>query len=266
MPDFDAAPMSELMVPAPHFDVREFARTAVGSHRADLDLDAYADAKLDPATVRALAYLHNTERATMSQLRSVLVTATHKDARITAFLTTWAFEKFWIADALEAIVSAHDAFEKPATVVSAEHASPIRESFVGNVIGVPMIGVHMTFCMVDEWITQAAYRRIAELDPHPQLRAAIDRILDVKARHLDFLEAQSRYRLTESPRVRRLSRKRLKRADWPIGAATEPRPETRFFYERLFATAPDVVNDLDEQIGSLPGQEGLTLVAKATNR
>jgi hypothetical protein len=258
--------MSDLMVPAPHFDVREFARTAVGSHRAELDLDAYTARRLDPATVRTLAYLHNTERATMSHLRSVLVTATHKDARITAFLTTWAFEKFWIADALEAIVSAHDEFEKPGIVVSAEHASPIRESIVGNVIGTPMIGVHVSLCTVDEWITQAAYRRIGELDPHPALQAALDRILGVKVRHLDFLESQSRYRLTESPRVRRLTRKRLKRGQWPIGAATEPKAETAFFYARLFATAPDVVNDLDEQIDSLPGQGGLTLVAKATNR
>lgn len=254
------------MVPAPHFDVRAFARTAVGSHRAELDLDAFEQHRLEPETIRALAYLHNTERATMSYLRSVLVTATHKDARITAFLTTWAFEKFWIADALAGIVAAHEEVEKPTTVASAEHASPIRESIVGNVIGTPMIGVHMTFCTVDEWLTQAAYRRIGELDPNPALQAALDHILEVKARHLDFLEAQARYRLTESPKVRRLARKRLKKAQWPIGAATEPKPETHFFYERLFANAPDVVNDLDEQIDSLPGQEGLGLVATATNR
>lgn len=266
MPDNEAVPISPLLVPAPDFDVRMFAQTAVGSHRTDLDLDAYAAQRLEPATLRTLGYLHNTERATMSYLRSVLVTATHKDPRITAFLTTWAFEKFWIADALEAIIGAHADVERPSTVASAEHASPIRESIVGNIIGEPMIGVHMSFCTVDEWITQAAYRRIGELDPHPQLHADLDRIVDVKQRHLEFLEAQARYRLTESPRVRRLTRKRLKAGRWPIGAATEPDEETAFFYERLFATAPDVVTDLEEQIDSLPGQEGLGLIAKETTR
>jgi hypothetical protein len=265
MPEFDAASASPLMRPAPDFDVRLFARTANGSHRDSLDLDAFADHRLDDATIRTLAYLHNIERATMSHLRSVLVTAMHKDARITAFMTTWAFEKFWIADALEAIVTAHEPEVRTLTEGD-KHPSTIRESIVGNIIGVPMIGVHVTFCTVDEWVTQAAYRRIAELDPHPQLQATIDEFLRIKARHLEFLEAQSRYRLTESPRVRRLVRRRLKRAQWPIGAATEPREETAFFFGRLFATAPDVVTDLDEQVDTLPGQEGLGLIAKATNR
>jgi hypothetical protein len=265
MPESDAASTSPLMRPAPDFDVREFARTAVGSHRNELGLEAYEQQPLDDATIRTLAYLHNIERATMSHLRSVLVTAMHKDARITAFMTTWAFEKFWIADALEGIVTAHDP-EVRTLSEGDKHPSTIRESIVGNIIGVPMIGVHVTFCTVDEWVMQAAYRRVAQLDPHPQLKATIDEFLTIKARHLDFLEAQSRYRLTESPRVRRLTRKRLKRAQWPIGAATEPREETAFFFGRLFATAPDVVNDLDEQVDTLPGQEGLGLIAKATNR
>ena len=43
----------------------------------------------------------------MAHLRNVLVTPTHKDARVTAFLVTWAYEKFWIADALPAIVEAN---------------------------------------------------------------------------------------------------------------------------------------------------------------
>ena len=43
----------------------------------------------------------------MEHLRNLLVTATHKDARVTAFLVTWAFEKFWMADAIDAVLVAH---------------------------------------------------------------------------------------------------------------------------------------------------------------
>ena len=53
-----------------------------------------------------LAMLAVLEAATMAHLRNVLVTHTHKDARVTAFLVTWAFEKFSIADALRGIVDA----------------------------------------------------------------------------------------------------------------------------------------------------------------
>ena len=131
MPEYDAASPSPLMRPAPDFDVRQFARTAVGSHRDTLGLETYATQRLDDATIRTLAYLHNIERATMSHLRSVLVTAMHKDARITAFMTTWAFEKFWIADALEGIVTAHDP-EARTLSEGDKHPSTIRESIVGN--------------------------------------------------------------------------------------------------------------------------------------
>lgn len=44
----------------------------------------------------------------MSSLRNVLVTPLPKDARVTAFLVTWAFEKFWIADALQLVLTAND--------------------------------------------------------------------------------------------------------------------------------------------------------------
>src|SRR5688500_15777566 len=97
------SPSTEPAEPA-EFDVRAFARTAHGSLRDDLDLDAVAAAPLPPDVVAALGALAVLEGATMAHLRNVLVTNTHKDARVTAFLVTWAFEKFWIADALRAIV------------------------------------------------------------------------------------------------------------------------------------------------------------------
>ena len=101
MPEHQETSVGRADFPAPDFDVRDFARTAAGSHRESMDLTAYRSAPLSDATLRIVRYLQIVERATMTHLRSVLVTATHKDARITAFLTTWAFEKYWIADALE---------------------------------------------------------------------------------------------------------------------------------------------------------------------
>ena len=87
--------------PAPDFDVRDYARDAAASHRDELGLDGYKSHPLSTESLRLIRYLQIIERATMTHLRGVLVTATHKDARITAFLTTWAFEKYWIADAFE---------------------------------------------------------------------------------------------------------------------------------------------------------------------
>ena len=255
---------SDLAAPAPGFNVRDFARTASGSHRDALHLERYADRPLSTDTRRLLGYLNVIERATMTHLRSVLVTATHKDARITAFLVTWAYEKYWIADALEQILFAHLPEGAPRdTVFRTPEERTIRESIVANVIGVPMIAVHMSLGTVDEWITQAAYARIAELESHPQLTATLASLGEVKARQLTFFEAQARFRLEESPRARRLTRRRLARTPWPIGAKAEPAQETRFFFDHLFASAPHLVAELDARIDTLPGQSGLALVRRA---
>lgn len=251
--------------PAPDFDVREYARDAAGSHRDELGLESYRSNPLSSETLRILRYLQIIERATMTHLRSVLVTATHKDARITAFLTTWAFEKYWIADAFEQIGLAHQ--PEGTDVDRAPFITPpertIRESIVANIIGLPMIAVHMTLGTIDTWLSQVAYARIAALDPNPQLVATMERFRELKERQLTFFEAQSRYRLTESKRARSLTRKRLNRTPWPIGAKAEPAHETEYFFERIFGSARELIAELDARIDSLPGQSGLTLIRKA---
>lgn len=272
MPEYTAPAHNSALGPAPDFDVRAYARTAVGNLREGLDLTAYESTPLTAETLRTIVFLQAVERATMQHLRNVLVTPTHKDARITAFLTTWAFEKYWIADALAAVLSAHDAV--PATKRAsalrrfahelAERFEPVRESMVANQIGVDVIAVHMAIGAVDGWLTQAAYARIAELEPHAELNTLMDTILGIKARHLTFFEPQSEYRLAASSRAQKLTRSRLRKSAWPIGANDLPRADGVFFNERIFRSSPGLATSIDEAIDGLPGLRGLHLIEKAT--
>ncbi|MBX3100098.1 MAG: hypothetical protein KF761_11015 [Salinibacterium sp.] len=265
MPDHKEASVDIMRFPAPDFDVREYARNAAGSHRDELGLEEYRENPLSAEGLRLIRYLQVIERATMTHLRSVLVTATHKDARITAFLTTWAFEKYWIADAFEQIGLAHQPegtdVDRAPFITPAERT--IRESIVANIIGLPMIAVHMTLGTIDAWLSQAAYARLAALEQHPQLARTMQKFTELKERQLTFFEAQSRYRLTESKQARKLTRKRLIKTPWPIGAKAEPREETVYFFDRLFGSARELVAELDARIDTLPGQTGLSLIRKA---
>lgn len=271
MPEYSAAAPDNLRGPAPDFDVRAYARTAIGNLREGLNLDAYAKSPLSAATLRSISFLQAVERATMQHLRNVLVTPTHKDARITAFLTTWAFEKYWISDALAAVLSAHDAvpISAKANPVSRfvrevrERLSPIRESMVANQIGVDMLAVHMSIGSVDGWLTQAAYARIAELEPNDELSTTIDTILNIKARHLTFFEPQSEFRLAASPKAQKLTRSRLRKSAWPIGADDLPKRDTQFFFDRVFRNSPGLAKSIDDAIDGLPGLRGLALIQRA---
>jgi hypothetical protein len=275
LPEYNGSPADkasgDLSRPAPDFDVRVYARTAVGNLREGLDLDAYLKKPLSEPTLRSIRLLQAVERSTMQHLRTVLVTPTHKDARITAFLTTWAFEKFWIADALSAILSAHEALSasRPASALKRgyrevrERFAPIRESLVANQIGVPMLAVHMSEGAIDGWVTQAAYARISELEPNPELEKTIETILSIKARHLTFFEPQSEYRLGASVGAQKLARKRLKKSAWPIGADELPTSDRQYFFDRLFRSSAGLAESIDTAIDGLPGLTGLGLISRA---
>ena len=271
MPEYSASAADSVRGPAPDFDVRDYARTAVGNLREGLNLDAFSGARLGAETLRTLSFLQAIERSTMQHLRNVLVTPTHKDARITAFLTTWAFEKYWVADAIAAMLSAHDAVpvSRRARAIPrffrevSERFRPIRESLVANQIGVDMLAVHMSIGAIDGWLTQAAYRRIADLEPNEELSTTIELILSIKARHLTFFEPQAEYRLTASTRAQKLTRRRLRSSAWPIGADELPRADYQFFFDRIFRGAPGLAKSIDDAIDGLPGLRGLGLITRA---
>jgi hypothetical protein len=68
------------LVPAAEFAVRDFARTAVGSHRATIDVADYESQPLDADTLDLVDYLARLEHSTLSHLRSVLVPPTRTPA------------------------------------------------------------------------------------------------------------------------------------------------------------------------------------------
>jgi hypothetical protein len=259
--------------PSSGFSVHEFARTAHGSHRAELDLDAYRDAPLDHDTLEIVDLLARLERGALSYLRSVLVTPTHKDARVTAFLVTWAYEKYWVADALELVVAAHPGFTPTPTrgvprlrrawLALGERLEPIRESVVANLIGEDVIAVHTAAGTLDEWITQAAYERLVE-SPHAEFSGTLARLLEVKRRHGEFFAADAADRLAASPRAGRLARRRLSRAAWPLGSADEP-PALLARLMGGVIPASDLMA-IDDRVDILPGLAGLDLATTAARR
>jgi hypothetical protein len=252
------------------FSVREFARTARGSHRGTLDLAEYATKPLSSETLRMVRYLRDLEAATMQYLRNVLVTPTHKDARVTAFLVTWAFEKFWIADALAAVLEANGV-EHPSTgeetktgpqakrrhtlSEAGERRGPIWRAVSAIVVGAPIVAAHMTTELVDHWITGAAYERLAESAKSDALRSTIDLVLGVKARHAQFFEEESRRRLAESPRAVRLTSRALVGAAWPVGAIERSAADRTFFEEFTFGAdkGTALAAAIEARVASLPG-------------
>jgi hypothetical protein len=243
------------------FDVREFARTARGSHRAEMDLAGLTPDDVDADAARLIRILRDLEGSTMHRMRNLLVTATHKDARVTAFLTTWAFEKYWIADALTAVLEATghptdspDGMLRSSRAERADRRGPVRRAIAGNIAGPKLVAAHVTIGLIDEWVTSVAYRRLGELAG--RLQAVVAMVLEVKDRHIAFLAEEAQRRLTESGRARSLAAKTVKQTAWPVGATERP-AEDRTFFETLVFGGKEGAARASELAASIAGLPGL---------
>jgi hypothetical protein len=80
-------------------------------------------------------------------------------------------------------------------------------------------------------------------------------ILDIKQRHADFFEDETRRRLEESPRAAKLTRSSLRKAAWPIGAVDRSAADRDVFEQYVFGGEAGAASAaaIEAQVAALPG-------------
>ncbi len=257
------------------FDIAGYTNNAHRVEDADVDYDAFRERPLSVDALRALRYMSDVESHTICYLRDLLVTPSHKDPEVTAFLTMWAYEEFWHGEALDKVLRAH---EKPATYGHIrkvrlaqginDRLAPIHQAIAGNVLGEDYIAVHMSWGAINEWSAHSAYERMMQREQHPELTKLLKRIQAQETRHLAFYNSQARDRLAASSRARKLTRFALNAFWTPVGSGIQPRAETSFILGYLMGgpEGEKHITRLDKKVDTLPGQAGLHLLARQTGK
>ena len=233
-----------------------------------IDFDTFRDQPLDEDTLRCLRYMHDVEHHTVCYLRDVLVTDAHRDPDITAFLTFWVFEEYWHGEALGQVLEAHHEPGSQERVRATrqrvgrhDRLMPIY-TMVANRMTRHVPAVHMAWGAINEWTTQAAYRRVAAKAGHPVLSELLGRIAKQEGRHIDFYASQATSRLESSRTAQRLTRFALEQLWSPVGASVMPEAEVVHMAHHVFGgeDGTKAAERVDKQVARLPGLADLHLL------
>jgi hypothetical protein len=237
----------------------------------DIDFDAFTDQPLDDDALRCLRYMHDVEGHTICYLRDILATRVHRDAEITAFLACWSYEEHWHGHALGRVLDAHGETGGSRRIAAMRRTLPRSDQWRPTIfsaiswVSTQLPTVHMAWGAINEWTTQAGYRRLIERADHPVLTELLRRIMRQEGRHIDFYANQARERLNASTRARHFTRAALRRYWAPVGSGVMPPAEIEFLADYLFGDdeGREVARRLDRQIDRLAGLDGLHLVEGA---
>lgn len=241
------------------FDVAAYTRDA----RGPIAVDGAATLSLEAR--RDLEYLWRVEHEALGDLRRLLSSWTGNEARITAFLGTWAYERYWNARALADLLTAEGGTPPRtlprrglhARLVAAyvEYLLPGVSAVGGLVVGEPVTAGHMARMAVHEGALQAAYGALL-----PRLdgaaRAVVAEVIDRRGSFVSF------FRQEATARIRRSAAERLSAAIAvgpqfvPLRPDGVPDPGEAQALASLFATpeARAALVDSDRAIGRLlPG-------------
>lgn len=209
-----SADAPEPLVRTTEFDVSAFTYDSIGDRRDEIDGDAFRAAPLTGQALRAIAYLWDVERSTLPLVRNILSGYTHNESRITAFLTTWAYEKYWAAATMAEILALHgrattgpirDDRDVPARLEATAFAlRPISDSVWTTLVGEPVAALDVAKLASYERAGLAAYDAVMANDPHPALVAALAPLRDRKLLYGEFYELETRMRVSDGPAALRL--------------------------------------------------------------
>lgn len=253
------------------FDVAAYVADPIEIRPADLDLELTAG--LPSGVLDVVEHLWHEERSILDLLRDLLVTPTHSESRVTAFLNTWGYEQYWLAQSLAAVLERNGraATELVPSRLGAvlrfwdERVTPSVNAIRSNLLGEDVVAAQMALGWLGTAVLDLDYWRLAELEP--RLRPLAEAVRPLKARHLAFYADDARARLTRSPQGRVLARRALAGWEWPqvrYAGRAAVRPVVVTLYADPASAA--AVGAIDAGVAALPGQTGAAPVRRALGR
>lgn len=254
----------------PAFDVRAYMRDPYILRPTDLDLGEL-DTLSAPA-LELLGYLWAVESNALARMRDLLVTPTHAESRVTAFLSTWAHEQHWLGATLRALLSANGrTAQEPADTPLGrirrtwdDRCGPTVAAIGTNLLNADITGAHMITGWLDTAVLAVAYQWLGRTEP--ALGDLTGEVCRLKDRHMAFYAPEARARLAD-PATRRLARFAVRRWHYPGTRYAGPEPARAVASGfRDDSGARHAAEELDRAVAAFPGLSGAHPVHTALAR
>lgn len=225
------------------FDVDSYTHQARG--RIGVDRQAVAADPFDAVTAADLAFLWRLDSAGLSETRAMLSTWTGNEARITAFVATWAYERMWLAwavrDLLEAVGDRPEPRDRrrlgaKVREVWVERFMPLVAPAVTAAIGESTTAGHMMRMALQERSLQAAYTEILPR-VRGEARRVVEEVVSRRTAFIEFFHQEASARIARS-RAEAASAK-LALVGWqPLRIVGVPDPDETRAMRTIFLDAP----------------------------
>ncbi|RKQ35208.1 hypothetical protein [Kocuria tytonis] len=209
------------------FDVRAYMRSPIVLTTDEVDAVAHED--VSESTLPTLTYLWSVEQDTLARMRDLLVTPTHAESRITAFLSTWSHEQHRVARGLQKLLEANgctpreppDSTAGRARRVWDDRFRPIATAVGANFLGNHVVGAQMAAGWLDAAVLASGYHHLGAA--HAPLAPLARTVVRQKERHMQFFAQETRGRLEDDRVARGLARVAVRRWRAPGTRYADPR-------------------------------------------
>ncbi len=212
------------------FDVSGYTHNA----RGRIVIDTKALSPLNAVNAADLAFLWRLDSAGLSEARSMLSCWTGNEARITAFVATWSFERMWLARAVKEALEASGVRPDPRHRGGigarlrerwVDRLMPLMVPPIAAAVGEPFTAGHMIRMALQEVSLRAAY---VELLPRldGEAHRVVEEIIERRAAFVDFYHLEASARIARSRLERNCARLAL--VGWqPLRIVGVPDPDER---------------------------------------
>ncbi|WP_197511321.1 hypothetical protein [Tessaracoccus coleopterorum] len=226
------------------FDVEAYTHDARGRIKiARPKLKPMADDVRDD-----LGFLWRLESAALSETRALLASWSGNEARVTAFVATWAYERLWLAHAVRDLLTS-DGSPLPEPLARDTWRARLRKTYVErglpmvvpvwtSVVGESVTAGHMARLAVQEASLQAAY---AAMLPRVEgeSRRVLQEIIDRRDEIIRFFRMEASARISRSPQEARMAKAHLLPTWKPFRVVGAPDPDETRALASIFRTPQD---------------------------